>query len=63
MPPFSPLGLIVNANATLNQMIESLQRHYGKDDTIPVIIPLSGGTLNGAARAIGTGGQPEVMLR
>lgn len=51
----------LGGDGTLSQTIGSLYHYFGAD-RLPIVLPLAGGTLNGATRALGTAGQPDGIL-
>lgn len=51
----------LGGDGTLHHTLTSVLRHFDTDD-LPLLLPLAGGTLNGLARAFGTGGAPDALL-
>ena len=52
----------LGGDGSLHHLVDTLLRHYD-EATTPIVLALAGGTMNGLPRALGTGGQPEVVLR
>lgn len=52
----------LGGDGALHHLTGALLRHF-EPGRAPVLLPLAGGTLNGLARAFGTGGAPEATLR
>lgn len=53
---------VLGGDGSLHQLVDALLRIYSGKET-PTVLALAGGTMNGLARALGTGGGPEAMLR
>jgi hypothetical protein len=53
---------ILGGDGTVHRVVTALLRRYG-DATPPLLLALAGGTMNGIARALGTGGAPESALQ
>lgn len=51
----------LGGDGTLHYAIEAMIHHYGEDQ-LPLVLPLGGGTLNGVAHALGTGGVADTTL-
>lgn len=52
----------LGGDGTLHRLVEALLRHYDEPNA-PLILALAGGTMNGLARSLGSGGRPERVLR
>ena len=63
---FRALGVcaiaILGGDGSLHHLVEALLRQYD-NGTAPIVLPLAGGTMNGLARALATGGAPERVLK
>jgi hypothetical protein len=57
-----PVLATLGGDGTLHHLADSLVRQYG-DASIPIVLPLAGGTMNGVSRALGGGGSAEAALR
>lgn len=53
---------VMGGDGSLHHTVDTVLRHYQPDD-VPMVLALAGGTMNGLARAMGTGGRPENVLR
>ena len=51
----------LGGDGSLHHLLAAALRHYGPAE-LPVVLPLAGGTVNGLAHAVGTGGPPEALL-
>jgi diacylglycerol kinase-like protein len=52
----------LGGDGTVHHLVNALLRQYDPR-SLPAVLPLAGGTMNGLARASGTGGNPESVLR
>jgi len=52
----------LGGDGSLHHLVEALLRHHDEGD-LPMVLALAGGTMNGLARALGTGGPPDRVLR
>jgi hypothetical protein len=63
---FRTTGLEVVAtlggDGSLHHLADSLVRAY-EEATLPIVLALAGGTMNGLPRSLGSGGSPDLMLR
>jgi hypothetical protein len=51
----------LGGDGTLHHLLDSIVRHYG-DTSLPLVLALAGGTMNGLARALGSGDAPDHVL-
>ena len=63
---FRALGVravaVLGGDGSLHHLVDALLRAYAGSD-VPIVLSLAGGTMNGLARALGTEGAPEAVLR
>ena len=52
----------LGGDGSLHRLVEALLRHYDEAD-VPAVLALAGGTMNGLARSLGSGGRPQPVLR
>ncbi len=53
---------VLGGDGSLHRLIDAVVHRYGARD-MPSILALAGGTMNGIPKALGTGGDPEMLLR
>ncbi len=53
----------LGGDGSMHCLVAAMLRHFRPDDDLPVLLPLEGGTLSGLARAFGTGGRAEGVVR
>jgi hypothetical protein len=53
---------MLGGDGSLHRLAEALFRHYD-EPSAPIVLALAGGTMNGLARSLGSGGRPEHVLR
>ncbi len=51
----------LGGDGSLHHLVDAIVRHYDHA-SLPVVLVLAGGTMNGLARAIGSGGAPDDVL-
>lgn len=56
------LVALLGGDGSLHRLVEALLHQYDEKDA-PVVLALAGGTMNGLARSLGSGGRPEAVLR
>jgi hypothetical protein len=56
------LVALLGGDGSLHRLVEALLHQYDESD-VPVVLALAGGTMNGLARSLGSGGRPEPVLR
>lgn len=49
---------VLGGDGSVHHLVDTLLRRYPESET-PLVLALAGGTMNGVARALGTGGAPE----
>ena len=52
----------LGGDGSAHRLVDAVLRRYPEGDA-PMVLVLAGGTMNGVARALGTGGAPEAVLR
>ncbi len=53
---------VLGGDGSLHHLVDAVLRYYPASEA-PPLLALAGGTMNGLARALGTGGSPEGVLR
>lgn len=53
---------VLGGDGSVHHLVDTLLRRYAESE-VPMVLALAGGTMNGLARALGTGGSPEAVLR